>query len=101
VLAGVDPGEPDHDGDHHHEEQQLDPDRDPDQPTGAPCPRAAPLAVGGVRNQRPPALVAGDLNLGHHPKATYSDDMDLEEEMSPADVVLLMSSVPERIGDMV
>jgi len=27
--------------------------------------------------------------------------MDLEEEMSPADVVLLMSSVPERIGDMV
>jgi DinB superfamily len=27
--------------------------------------------------------------------------MDLEEEMSPADVVLLMSSVPERIGDLV
>jgi DinB superfamily len=27
--------------------------------------------------------------------------MELEEEMSPADVVLLMSSVPERIGDMV
>jgi DinB superfamily len=27
--------------------------------------------------------------------------MDLEEEMSPADVVLLMSSIPERIGDLV
>jgi hypothetical protein len=27
--------------------------------------------------------------------------MELEEEMSPADVVLLMSSVPERIGDLV
>jgi hypothetical protein len=27
--------------------------------------------------------------------------VDLEEEMSPADVVLLMSSVPERIGDLV
>ena len=27
--------------------------------------------------------------------------MDLEEEMSPPDVVLLMSSVPERIGDLV
>jgi hypothetical protein len=27
--------------------------------------------------------------------------MELEEEMSPADVVLLMSSVPEHIGDLV
>jgi len=27
--------------------------------------------------------------------------MELEEEMSPPDVVLLMSSVPERIGDLV
>ena len=27
--------------------------------------------------------------------------MELEEELSPADAVLLMSSVPERIGDMV
>jgi uncharacterized damage-inducible protein DinB len=27
--------------------------------------------------------------------------MELEEEMSPADVVLLLSSVPERIGDLV
>jgi hypothetical protein len=27
--------------------------------------------------------------------------MELEEEMSPADAVLLMSSVPERIGDLV
>ncbi len=27
--------------------------------------------------------------------------MDLEEELSPADAVLLMSSVPERIGDLV
>jgi DinB family protein len=27
--------------------------------------------------------------------------MELEEEMSPGDVVLLMSSVPERIGDLV
>ncbi len=26
--------------------------------------------------------------------------MELDEEMSPADVVLLMSSVPERIGDL-
>ena len=27
--------------------------------------------------------------------------MELEEELSPADAVLLMSSVPERIGDLV
>jgi len=27
--------------------------------------------------------------------------MELQEEMTPADVVLLMSSVPERIGDLV
>src|SRR5258708_4974361 len=101
VLCGVDPGEPDHDRHHHHEKEQLDPDRDPDQPARPPRPLAAPLAVGGVRNQRPPALVTDRLNLGHYSKATYSDDMDLEEEMTPADVALLMSSVPERIGDLV
>ena len=27
--------------------------------------------------------------------------MELQEELSPADAVLLMSSVPERIGDLV
>src|SRR3981081_3930756 len=31
----------------------------------------------------------------------YGSSVELEEEMSPADVVLLMSSVPERIGDLV
>ena len=101
MLCRVDPREPDHEGNHHQEEKQLHPDRDPDQPPRAFCPRAALLAVGGVRKQRPAAPVACKLYLGHYSKATYSDDMDLEEEMSPADVVLLMSSVPERIGDLV
>src|SRR5258708_24249678 len=101
VLCGVDPGEPDHDRHHHHEKEQLDPDRDPDQPARPPRPLAAPLAVGRARNQLPPALVTDRLNLGHYSKATYSGDMDLEEEMTPADVALLMSSVPERIGDLV
>ena len=31
----------------------------------------------------------------------YVCEMELEEELSPADAVLLMSSVPERIGDLV
>ena len=31
----------------------------------------------------------------------YISSVELEEEMSPADAVLLMSSVPERIGDLV
>jgi DinB superfamily len=101
VLRRVDPREPDHQGDHHREKEQLDPDRDPDESTRPPRPRAAPLAVRGARNERRAALVTGGLNLGHWSKATYSDDMDLEEEMSPADVVLLMSSVPERIADSV
>jgi hypothetical protein len=100
-LGGVNPGKPDYQGDHHQEEEQLDPDRDPDEPPGPLRSLAASLAVSGVRNQRRAALVAGDLDLGHDPKATYSGDMELEEEMSPSDVVLLMSSVPERIGDLV
>src|ERR1700675_2120178 len=101
MLRRVDPSEPDHQGDHHREKEQLDPYRDPDESPRPPRPRTAPLAVGGVRNNRRAALVTGGLNLGHWSKATYSDDMDLEEEMSPADVVLLMSSVPERISDLV
>src|SRR5258708_6831813 len=101
VLCGEDPGDPDHARPHHHKKEQLAPDRAPAQPARPPRPLAAPLAVGGVRNQLPPALVTDRLNLGHYSKATYSDDMDLEEEMTPADVALLMSSVPERIGDLV
>ena len=31
----------------------------------------------------------------------YVCEVELEEELSPADAVLLMSSVPERIGDLV
>src|SRR3981081_563971 len=31
----------------------------------------------------------------------YGSSVELEEELSPADAVLLMSSVPERIGDLV
>jgi len=31
----------------------------------------------------------------------YSSNMELQEEISPADAVLLMSSVPERIADLV
>ena len=31
----------------------------------------------------------------------YSSNMELQEELSPADAVLLMSSVPERIADLV
>jgi hypothetical protein len=31
----------------------------------------------------------------------YRSSVELEEELSPADAVLLMSSVPERIGDLV
>ena len=31
----------------------------------------------------------------------YSSNVELEEELTPADAVLLMSSVPERIGDLV
>jgi hypothetical protein len=31
----------------------------------------------------------------------YVCEMELEEELSPGDAVLLMSSVPERIGDLV
>ncbi len=31
----------------------------------------------------------------------YSSNVELQEEMSPADAVLLMSSVPERIADLV
>src|SRR3989442_9507971 len=31
----------------------------------------------------------------------YSSNVELQEELSPADAVLLMSSVPERIGDLV
>ena len=31
----------------------------------------------------------------------YSSNMELQEDLSPADAVLLMSSVPERIADLV
>ena len=31
----------------------------------------------------------------------YSSNVELQEELSPGDAVLLMSSVPERIGDLV
>jgi hypothetical protein len=31
----------------------------------------------------------------------YSSNVELEEELTPADAALLMSSVPERIGDLV
>src|SRR5258706_10841554 len=31
----------------------------------------------------------------------YSSNMELQEELSPSDAVLLMSSVPERIADLV
>ena len=66
MLCRVDPRKPDHQGDDHQEKEQLDPDRDPDQPAGAPGPLTTPLAVSGVRNQRSAALVAGDLSLGHY-----------------------------------
>jgi hypothetical protein len=38
---------------------------------------------------------------GPEPLLVIVQFVELEEEMSPADVVLLMSSVPERIGDLV
>ncbi len=101
ALGGVRPDEADHDRHHHQEKQDFHTEGDANQPAGAPRALAAALAVGGVRNQLPAALVASHLNLGHVQKATYSEWMELQEELTPADAVLLMSSVPERIGDLV
>ena len=62
-LDGVDPGESDHHRCDQEEEQQLDPDRQANHSLGLACPRAAPLAVSGARNQLPPARIARDLDL--------------------------------------
>src|SRR5258708_27441565 len=100
ALDGVDPGEPDHHPDHHQEEADLDPERHPDQPARSPRALAAVLAVGGVRNQLLAAFVTRNLNR-HLLQVCNRGQVDLQEEMSPADVVLLMGSVPERISDLV
>ncbi len=65
MLRGVDPGEADHQDHHQGEEKKLDPDRHADQPARAPRTLAAPLAIGGVGDELPAALVARDLCLGH------------------------------------
>ncbi len=101
-LRAVDPDESDHDAGDHHKKQELDTNGEADQPARAPRSLPAPFAVGGVRDQLSAALVA--CNLGLHLfqyGQGYRWPVDLEEELSPADAVLLMSSVPERIGDLV
>jgi hypothetical protein len=118
ALYRIDPDEGDDQRNDHQKEEKLDPDRQADQPSRAPRTGTAPLAVGGIRNQLRAALLAGDLNLLHilsmpagvlrrcspdgpEPLLVIVQFVELQEEMAPADVVLLMSSVPERIGDLV
>ena len=64
-LGGVGPGEGDDYADHEQEKQQLDPDRQANQAPRPARSRAAPLAVGGVRDQLGPAGIAGGLGLLH------------------------------------
>jgi hypothetical protein len=117
-LRSVDPREADHQQHDQAEEQKLDSDRDAYQPPRATRAGSAALAVSRVGHKPRTALVAAWLNLVHElsiaqavPSSPREEGqgeglklaraMELQEEMSAADVVLLMSSVPERINDLV
>jgi hypothetical protein len=64
-LRCIYPREPDYQRHNHQEEQELDADRDSHEPPGTARSLPAALAVGGVGDELPTALVARDLNLGH------------------------------------
>ena len=64
-LSRVDPGETDHEQDDEPEENQLDANREADQPARSTRPGPALLAVGRVRNQLRSAPVTRDLSVFH------------------------------------
>ncbi len=65
MLRRVNPGESDHQYHHQREEEELDADRQPDQPARSARALPAPLAVGGVGHELGAALIARGLYLGH------------------------------------